>query len=86
MIIIVKRYNLVFVTIDGAKHRYTVEKFINEKQGDFLELAMEENFLQDDNGVLYPIYNILSIQKELVCSKETEKEYSWDDTPQIWYD
>lgn len=65
-IAILKHFKVIFETIDNKTHEYNGCDYIDEDaiDCDFLSHYLSEvgNFLEDDQGVKYPISNIIFIK------------------------
>lgn len=75
--ITVYSYRAIFKTIDGEIHY----SYFNYLDLDNLScdgptyLMIGKKYLKDENGVMYPMQNIISIKWEINNAKEVEVEY-----------
>ena len=75
--ITVYSYRAIFKTIDGEIHY----SYFNYLDLDNLScdgptyLMIGKKYLKDENGVMYPMQNIISIKWEINDAKEVEVEY-----------
>jgi hypothetical protein len=88
--ITLKKYKLIFKTVDGEMHELNHIKPIDEtaincSALDYF-LIYYNKFLEDDEGVHYPIENIISIKFELNGTisnvKQKEEKYGF---PEVYY-
>ena len=59
------KYHIYFKTIDGENHLFTGMRYVDPSaiRGHIAdEYLRGENFLKDDEGIRYPINNIISIE------------------------
>lgn len=70
-------YHAIFKTIDGeVHHSYFNYLDLNTISCDGPTYIMiGKKYLKDENGVMYPIQNIISIKWEINDTKEVEVEY-----------
>lgn len=69
-----------FVTIDGKEHSYSGFNYVDEnaikRSGPeyIMSDVRSDGYIKDDNGVMYPLQNIVSIS--WVCDDEIENVYA----------
>lgn len=84
-----KKYKIVFTTIDGIEHEFNRLNYIDENTiscsvGKYYLIG--EYFLQDDEENIYPIENIQKIRFDLVNVIENVIEkYKYGSVRYIWY-
>lgn len=88
-LIILKKYKIVFVTLDDKEHEFNRLNYIDENAiscsvGKYY--LIEKHFLEDDDENIYPIENILKIRFDLVDTIENAIEkYMYGDVRHVWY-
>lgn len=89
-LITVYHYTAIFMTVDGKIHfnhkfRYLYTEGLSCTGSEYLMLG--KKYLTDDDGVMYPMENIISIKWEVDDSKEVELEHmGWSSFIEIFYD
>ena len=78
----VTHYKICFKTIDNKEHVYSKSKYIDEQMINCSPLEFflaGEKYLKDDDGIMYPINNVLSIwamkDKEAKAIEDRYREY-----------
>lgn len=84
-----KRYKIVFTTLDGEDYEYSRVNYIDDDTiqcsvGEYFLIG--ENFLEDDEGNIYPIENIQKIRFDLVDTIDNViVKYVGGSIRQTWY-
>ena len=69
-----KKYKSNFTTVDGVKHEGCVYKWViadrlNCSVPRYLMLHVKKDgYIEDDKGIMYPLYNVMSVDWEKVSS------------------
>ena len=80
----VEHYTVFFKTIDNKNHSFHRYRFanpnvINCSIPEYIMIEVKHNgYLIDDNNVMYPLQNIISITWEKDNEKEVEKIDDWE--------
>ncbi len=87
-LITVYHYTAIFMTVDGKTHfnhtfRYLYLDALACTGSEYLMIG--KKYLTDDDGIMYPMENIISIKWEIDDSKEVELE-RWGCIDEIFYD
>jgi len=84
-----KKYKINFTTVDGINHTYTKVPYAD---GDSVLCSIgeyymiDEKFLKDDEGLLYPINNIVKIEfVETETIENVVKKYYGSICSYTWY-
>ena len=75
--ITVYSYRAIFKTIDGEIH-YSYFKYLDTSiltHDGPTYIMLGKKYLKDEDGVMYPLQNIISIKWEINDAKEVEVEY-----------
>ena len=75
--ITVYSYRAIFKTVDGEIH-YSYFKYLDISCLTYdgpTYIMLGKKYLTDENGVMYPLQNIISIKWEINDAKEVEAEY-----------
>lgn len=84
-----KKYKIVFTTLDGVEHEFNRLNYIDENTiscsiGKYYLIG--KHFLQDDEENIYPIENIQKIRFDLVdVIKNAIEKYMCGSIRHIWY-
>lgn len=77
-------YSVYFKTIDGNKHQYTHFRYVDPTQlncaiPEYLmcEIKMD-GYLEDDDGLMYPLQNVVQIEWKEDTRQTVKKGNKWD--------
>ncbi len=79
----VVHYSAYFETIDGEKHQYTRYKYADPTQlvcsiPEYLMYDIKtDGYLEDDNGFMYPLQNVVRIEWKEDARKTVEQGDRW---------
>ena len=77
-------YSVYFKTIDGNKHQYTHFRYADPAQlncsiPEYLMCGITtDGYLEDDNGFMYPLQNVVQIEWEEDTRKTVKQGDSWN--------
>ena len=77
-----EKYKSNFTTVDGVKHEGCVYKWVitNRLKCDVPRYLMlhvkEDGYIEDDKEIMYPLYNVISIEWEKISSVATTDNFN----------
>lgn len=84
----IRHFVCYFLTVDGEKHSYSKFRYIDEDAircsgPEYIMMDIRsDGYIKDDNGIMYPLQNILSISWK--CDDEIKDVYASE--YKIFYD
>lgn len=84
----IRHYTLRFITVDGKQHTYSGMSYVDPAQllcSPVEYYLIDCKFLYDDDGIIYPISNIISISAEHDDTIENVIQQGKATFPSVWY-